>query len=114
MEWECMKQVTKWTNRVFVFEWGVGREENKDTWLRTKQSFPGSMREVELRVGDRAEAEAGGECLARWIREDRGTLVKNGNLYVKRRVVNGQEDKLWESVALITFLIVLESAVRRG
>ena len=114
MEWESMKQVTKWTNRVFEFEWGVGRERKKYTWLRTKQNFPGSMREVELRVGNRAEAEAGGECLARWVREDRGNLVKNGNLYLKRRQANEEEDKRWESVALITFLIVLESAVRRG
>jgi hypothetical protein len=114
MEWESMKQVTKWTNRVFEFEWGVGRERKKYTWLRTRQAFPGSMREVELRVGNRAEAEAGSECLARWVREDHGNLVKNGNLYLKRRQANEEEDKRWESVALITFLIVLESAVRRG
>jgi hypothetical protein len=114
MEWESLKQVTQWTNRVFEFEWGVGKERKKYTWLRTKQTFLGSMREVELRVGDRAEAEAGGECLARWVREGLGTLVKNGNLYVKRRGVNGEEEKKWEIVTLITFLIVLESAVRRG
>lgn len=47
-------------------------------------------------------------------REDRGNLVKNGNLYLKRRQANGEEKQRWESVALITFLIVLESAVRRG
>lgn len=114
MSWETVKQATKWTNRVFEFEWGVGRERTTYTWLRTKESFPGSMREVELRVGDRAQAEAGGECLVRWVREDNGTLVKKGNLYMKRRGANAVEEKRWESVALITFLIILESAVRRG
>jgi hypothetical protein len=114
MSWETLKQVTKWTNRVFEFEWGVRRERKKYTWLRTKETFPGSMREIELRVGERAQAEAGGECLVRWVREDKGTLVKKGNLYVKRRGANVEEEKMWESVALISFLIVLESAVRRG
>jgi hypothetical protein len=93
MEWESLRQVTKWTNRVFEFEWGVGKRRNKYTWLRTKQTFLGSMREVELRVGGRAEAEAGGECLTRWVREDLGTLVKNGNFYVKSGGVNREEEK---------------------
>jgi hypothetical protein len=42
------------------------------------------MREVELRVGSRPEAEAGGECLARWVRRDGVSTAKRGSLFVKR------------------------------
>ena len=63
MTWENLRQATRWTKKVYGFEWGVGKERGKYTWMRTKGV--GLIKEMELRLGAREEAEKGGECLAR-------------------------------------------------
>jgi hypothetical protein len=49
---ENLTRVTKWTDRIHEFQLVVGRERKRYTLLR-KESWPSSMREMELRVGSR-------------------------------------------------------------
>jgi hypothetical protein len=105
MTWKNLKQVTAWTDRIHELQWGIGREMKTYTWLSTRGKWPNSMTDMELGVGNRAEAEGGGECLARWVRTDAVPAAKRQNLYVKRRKRSNERDKRWESVVFIAFLL---------
>lgn len=110
MTWENLRQATRWTKKVYEFELGNGRERQKYTWMRTKGV--GLIKEMELRTGNREEAEKGGECLARWAKGPGITNQKQGSLFV--RGDRNQQDSRWESVVLVTFLMILEVVIRDG
>ncbi|KAE9364311.1 hypothetical protein N431DRAFT_496844 [Stipitochalara longipes BDJ] len=113
MTWENLNRVTRWSEKVYGFEWGVGSERKTYTWIRTKPSGMRNgldMKELELRVGGREEAEKGSECVAKWIKGKGFKTLKKGSLFVKK----GGKDQRWESVVMITFLIILEIFVRKG
>ena len=112
MTWENLNRVTRWSEKVYGFEWGVGGERKSYTWIRTKPTGMKNgldMEELELRIGGREEAENGGECVAKWIKGSGFKTLKKGSLFVKKGV--GEK---WESVVIITFLIILEIFVRKG
>ncbi|PMD37640.1 hypothetical protein L207DRAFT_514869 [Hyaloscypha variabilis F] len=113
MTWENLNRVTRWSEKVYGFEWGVGSERKSYTWLRTKPMGMRNgldMKELELRVGGREEAENGGECVAKWVKGKGFKTLKKGSLFVKK----GGGDERWESVVMITFLMILEIFVRKG
>jgi hypothetical protein len=110
MTWENLRQATRWTKRVYEFEWGVGKERREYTWMRTKGT--GLIKVMELRIGTRAEAERGGECLARWVKGPGITNQKKGSLFVKRGT--NEKDSRWEFAVLVTFLMILEIVIRDG
>jgi len=113
MTWENLNRVTRWSEKVYGFEWGVGNQRKSYTWIRTKPTGMKNgldMKELELRVGGREEAEKGGEIVAKWIKGNGFKTLKRGSLFVKK----GVEDERWESVVMITFLIILEIFVRKG
>jgi hypothetical protein len=119
MTWENIKRVTTWTEKVYGFEWGVGRNRKSYTWLRTKPTGAMGrldMKELELRVGNREQAEDGGECVAKWIRTKGPKTSKKGSLFIKRagREAGEESVETWEHIVIITFLIVLEVFVRKG
>jgi hypothetical protein len=48
------------------------------------------------------------------VRTHAVSAAKRGNLYIKRRGGDNEEDKRWKNVVLITFLLILNVAVKNG
>lgn len=116
MTWESLRRSTKWTERVYEFEWGLGGERKSYTWLRTKPTGAmgiGDIKELELREGNRGEAENGGECVTKWVRGKEPKTLKRGSVFVKKGGLVDERTS-WESVVIITFLMILEIFVRKG
>jgi hypothetical protein len=91
----------------------VGRERKRYTLLRTKESWPNSMREMELRVGSRRRLKVA-ESAWQGGQDPCSIGCEKGKFIYKKERGDNEEDKRWKSVVLITFLLILNVAVKNG
>jgi hypothetical protein len=114
MTWKNLKRTTRWTKKIYGLECGFETERKSYTWLRKKPTGGirgADMKELEVRIGAREDAERGVECIAKWTRASRrkGTKTTRSSFLYLQKTGNSMEKGRWDHVVIVTFLVVLET-----